>query len=202
LIMMLGSMYGLRRGTMWRLLVVGLAVCIVLPGAAWAGIVTNGGFESTDFSGWTRSGNLGDTSVVCNGGGANGSNCFASFGPVGSLGYISQTLSTVAGGTYDLTYWLYANGSGYAEFNAWWEGILVVGPVVNPNTGNVWTSYTLSGLTATGPSTELKFGLRNDPDYIDLDEIDVVASGAVPEPATTVLCGLGLAVFALLRRKR
>ena len=95
---------------MWRLLLVVLSVCIVLPGAAWAGIVTNGGFEFGDFSGWTQSGDTGFTSVVCGGGGANASNCFGSFGPVGSLGYISQTLGTVASGTYDLTYWLKADG--------------------------------------------------------------------------------------------
>jgi hypothetical protein len=65
---------------MYRLLVVTLAVCVVLPCAAWAGIVTNGGFESGSFSGWTQSGNTEFTSVDP-GAGANGSSYFASFGP-------------------------------------------------------------------------------------------------------------------------
>jgi hypothetical protein len=184
---------------MYRLLVVTLAVCVVLPCAAWAGIVTNGGFESGSFSGWAQSGNTEFTSVDL-GSGANASSHYASFGPVGSLGSISQTLSTFAGGTYNLTYWLWADGTSYSEFNVWWNGTQQV-HWVTPNTGSVWTSYTLSGLTATGASTQLMFSLRDDPAFTRLDEIDVVASGAVPEPATMVLCGLGLAALALRRRK-
>jgi hypothetical protein len=82
--------------------------------ACYAGpvTVTNGGFEdlSHSFAGWTQSGNTNFTSVVCNGVAQEGS-CFGSFGPVGSLGYIAQDLTTTPGDLYDVTFWLRGTGS-------------------------------------------------------------------------------------------
>src|SRR5882724_10870417 len=60
-------------------------------------LVTNGSFETGDFTGWTQVGNTGFGGVECPGApfaGPGDGNCDAFFGPVGSTGGITQTLNT------------------------------------------------------------------------------------------------------------
>src|SRR6185369_13262830 len=77
--------------------------------------ITNGGFETGNFSGWTQSGNTGFTGV--NGGSAHSGSFGAFFGPVGSLGFISQTVN-LAAGTYRLSYFLNNDGGSPNAFTA------------------------------------------------------------------------------------
>lgn len=165
---------------------------VLLPVAAQAGLVTNGGFETGDFTGWVQSGNLGYTSVSTS---AHSGSYGAWFGPVGSYGYISQVLPTTAGWLYDLSFWGTAD-AGYPT-QVWWNGVLVYNLAGAP--GN-WTLLTVEDLAATGSSTELKLGFRNDPSYTGVDDIDVVPSSAIPEPSTMILAALGLAALAWRRR--
>src|SRR5207253_6561299 len=75
----------------------GLAVGISGPAHA-VELVTNGSFETGDFTGWTLSGNTGSSGVECPGApfaGPGGGNCDAFLGPVGSNGTISQSLATL-----------------------------------------------------------------------------------------------------------
>src|SRR5713226_2730052 len=67
-------------------------------------LVMNCGFETGDFTNWAQSGNTGFTGVddLSANSGAFG----AYFGPIGDLGYITQTLSTIPGQTYSLTFYL------------------------------------------------------------------------------------------------
>src|SRR6266850_8015712 len=101
----------------------GLAVGIGGPAHA-AELVTNGSFETGDFTGWTLSGNTGFTGVECPGApfaGPGDGNCDAFFGPVGSTGGITQTLNTQAGRFYNITFDFRPDGGTPSSFSAVWD---------------------------------------------------------------------------------
>jgi PKD repeat protein len=77
----------------------------ITAGAA-GNIVSNGGFETGGFSGWNTSGNFASTSVNTGSVYAHSGTYGAILGPVGSLGYLSQTLTTTPGTSYLLSFWL------------------------------------------------------------------------------------------------
>lgn len=195
-------------------LVSAVIVSVFTFGAQAGPLVQNGGFETSDFSGWTQIGDTGYTGVTSSAdtcpGGVSGtlgwcaphSGTYAAFfGPTSSLGGISQLLPTAAGATYDLDFWLVVDvgvGGPPNEFKVSWNGVAITDVVNAP--AAPWTHYAWSGLTATGSSTELKFEFRNPPDWFGLDDVRVEA---VPEPVSLALTGLGLlAVFSLGRFAR
>lgn len=174
------------------------ALLLILPGlAASAELVVNGGFETGDFTGWTQSGNADaffDITLTT----VHSGNYAGVFGPVDSLGFLSQTLSTMPGLTYDINFWLLnADGThGANVFRFIWDGNTIV------NSNNMaafdYTLYSYS-LQATSFSTVLTFGFRHDPSHFALDDVSVDAP--TPEPVTFGLIGLGLMGLALLQRK-
>ena len=98
------------------------ATALVFCNAARADLVTNGSFETGDFTGWTQFGNTGFSGVTCSGG-APGGSCFAFFGPVGSNGGISQTLTTTPGTQYTVSYFLNPDGGTPSAFSATFNGV-------------------------------------------------------------------------------
>lgn len=145
-------------------------------------LVTNGGFETGDFTGFTQSENLGSTSVetACGEFSPYSGGYCASLGPVGSLGILSQNLATVPGTTYSLTYFLASNGDTPNEFQTTVNGNQLFDQTDIPS--QPYTQYSFD-FTATSASTPLQFGFRNDPDYLALDNIAV---SPVPEPSSEI----------------
>jgi hypothetical protein len=145
-------------------------------------LVQNGGFETGDFTGWTQSGNTAYTSVT------SGNSVFvhsgtygAALGPSGSLGYLSQTLPTFAGQNYLLSLWLDNPNNSYGatpnQFLVQWNGTTIFNQTNMPFT--TWTNLQFI-VTATGSSTVLQLGFRDDPYYLSLDDISVAP---IPVPA-------------------
>ena len=101
------------------------ATALVFCNPARADLVTNGGFETGSFSGWTGTGNTVFNGVTCPGPGAtvHGGNCAAFFGPVGSTGGISQNLATTPGTTYRIDFFFLPDGGNPSSFqrNIRWD---------------------------------------------------------------------------------
>ena len=189
--------------TLSRILVC-LVVVLSLSVIASANLVVNPGFETGDFTGWTQSGNTGFSAVTMSA--AHTGSFGASFGPVGSLGFLSQNLVTDPGASYDLTFWLSNDGGITTQFQASWNGSVIAGSVMNNAAAFGYTQFTFPGLLATGSATALQFGFRQDPAFWSFDDVSVTPStpASVPEPFSTLWLGPTLAAmfgFSWLRRR-
>ena len=113
---------------MQRFLVI-LALVASLLGAqtAAADLVNNGGFETNDFTGWTKSGNDTYTYVTSYYGNVHSGTYAVQSGPYDTRVFLSETLPTIAGKSYKISLWL-ANDAGGSvsnpnRFTVDWGGI-------------------------------------------------------------------------------
>ena len=203
-----------------------IAAALALPGVASANLITNGGFEdktnfvpdgnntmslfagSTAMTGWTVTGDslawIGTPNPF--GLSAHGGDFFLDLTdyPVNApFGGVSQTISTVAGQTYSMTFYL-GSSSNYGLPSA----VNVTAGDANQTftstlTGSDnWEVETLS-FKALGGSTLVTLQGVTGYAYIGLDDISIDGVGGVPEPAAwaLMLAGFGM-IGATLRRRR
>lgn len=168
-----------------------------LTPAMAANIVTNGGFETGDLTGWSGTVLSNPYSgVICLGAGsvAEGS-CELFLGTNGASSTVSQVLGTVAGQSYAVSFSFKTDGSGAPNSFSVDFGNSSLYNVVNATSTTAQT-FTFTG-SAVGAATALVFNFKNDPGYFFLDAVSV---SAVPEPQTFALAAVGL--VGLLARRR
>ncbi len=177
-----------------------LAAAIVLSfgvtASAHANMLTNGDFETGDFTGWNIASEYTDViTTSSNLGGAQSGNYFAVMGAVGTLGTVSQTVSTSAGQSYDLSYWFASDGYGPNYFDVLWNGVQIDGSVED-NAGRFgWAPFSFT-VVGTGNDV-LTFRERHDLAYLGLDNVltrlpTAGTTAVVPVPAAVWLFSSGL----------
>lgn len=188
-----------------------LALIFATSSTAGANLVVNGGFETGDLSGWTRSGGTGSSlyADVYRNPVYNPSYPKFAF-PVHSgtyhlrneytfnWQYITQNIITTPGQSYAVDFWL-ADADIWADavFRALWNGTEMIYLYdINRNT-MPYTYFSYTGV-ATGSLTTIEFGFRFNPLGYGLDDISV---NAVPIPGAIWLLGSGLIGLIGMRRK-
>lgn len=172
------------------------ALLLATSAAAHANLVINGDFETGDFSGWTSAGaNSGVAEVTAQD--ADDGQFGAGFSSAFLRG-ITQLLATVPGETYDVSFWVRADGPNDNEFIFNWDGggAEQVLPDINPG----FATFHFQ-LVASGSQTEISFLSRSDDGRWSLDSVTVTGpGGTLPEPAPLALLG-GALVMTRLRRR-
>jgi hypothetical protein len=164
-------------------------------------IVTNGGFETGNFFGWST--NVDDDSGQIIGPAAHSGSFGADFsetifeGDSGSVDEMTQTLSTQAGASYILSFW--ADGVQRSSMGANWNGESLLTnsifyyPYFSALTPG-WTNFQFV-VQATGSSTVLRFDFKCDPgqpgftSLTYLDDVGVLPVTGYNQMQATVLNG-------------
>lgn len=107
------------------------------------------------------------------------------------FGTLTQSIPTVAGQTYNISFFLANDNGPVNEFKALFgatQGVDVLNAQVFP-----YQQFSFQA-RASGPTTTLEFTAFQTPGHFYLDDISVTPGSPVPEASTTVSLGLLLAL--------
>src|SRR6202035_3511288 len=120
---------------------------------------------------WTQSGNTAYCSVTTSPSYVHSGAYGAELGPTGSFAYLAQSVPTLPGQAYVLSYWLEdVKGGTPNEFIASWNGTTLIDAV---NTAaHPWAQSQFIVMGVDGNSS-LQFAFRNDPAYFGFDDVSL-----------------------------
>jgi len=170
----------------------------VMTTAAHADL-TNGGFESGDFTGWTQTG---DTTFSGVGTFAARTGSYgAFFGPL-TTDTLSQTFATIPNTSYTVSFSLsLVDGSQPNSFSWSWNGV-TQSPTLSNAAGFGYSDFTASVLS-TGALSTISFAFVDPESFWYLDNVSVVANvAAVPEPPVTALLAAGISLLVGVAKRR
>jgi hypothetical protein len=195
----------------YRVLVVATMLAGAFVQARASSIIVDGGFESGIAASYT--GSMGDgwvvtagTGAICNditlagcgsAGSAHAGNQMAFLDWSNTLDTTTQTLTTVIGQDYTISYWVAGTEANFLEVafggSTLFDGTAPTGGVISPSD---YVEYIFNA-TARSTSTVLAFsGQRTVEGEILLDDVNVTAT---PEPSTLLLTGFCVVAVALCR---
>ena len=152
----------------------GVAASLPFTLSVGQSIVNNGGFETGDFTGWTLNASSRYDFVTTSSGWVHSGGYGAALGQPGSLGYLSQTLTTSPGQNYLLSLWVANPKTQYGatpnQFLVQWNGTTIFNKANLPF--GSWTNLQFI-VAATRTSTVLRLGFEDTPYYLGLDDISV-----------------------------
>jgi flagellin len=157
-------------------------LALIIAPLAHADIVVNGGFEAGDLSGWTVSDSLiaADNVLDLPYYQPKEGTWWANLGTIPPMvGSLSQTLPTLAGNHYQVSFWLKYDGDANASFQANWNGTPLI--TLGPGTAFDYTKFEFN-VSATASDTLLEFKANNEIGDWLLDNVS-----AVPEPQTWLM---------------
>jgi hypothetical protein len=156
----------------YRALFATLALLISLRYAGMAQNA-NGGFETGDLTGWGS--DQEGASVSSDPRYVHSGIYGVQLGTVGTLGHLTQSLPTIPGSNYLISFWLNnTNGGSNNEFQVTWNQSLLYDATNMP--ALAWTNIQLT-VTASTPNDTLQLGFRQDPQYLGLDDVSVTSIG-------------------------
>jgi hypothetical protein len=158
-----------------------------------ANLITNGGFETGDFTGWAHVG--GDV----DGDNPHSGNFAASL----DFGHLQQSVATTPGTSYTINFFSAYTGVGlFNSFSVSWGGVTIFSAFSEPPFDYGESTF---NVTASDPFTELvfRFDVNFPVGFYFLDDVSVNPSGVgAPDAGSTLpLLGFGLLGLTALRRR-
>ncbi len=190
-----------------------LAVLALAAGANAADVLTNGGFQNGDLTGWTQSGDAQAISIQNDRTGPDGVDIrVGSDWPGNYVTYLTQEIAMTPG-TYDIHIegWTKIWSGGWVgnpyEMEAYIE-LLVDGSVAWQSPNADWDAWSQQSTDIFGQVVNSSVGVRLQATAIDGNEpwaharFDDIVLDVVPEPVTAFCLALGLPVVLLRPRRR
>lgn len=196
---------------MRRIALIAAAACLFcgVNNADAALLLTNGGFDTGTFSGWTLSTSTRNTVETTNGeftaqaGGAYAQLSFPQGSSNNNDATLSQSFSATAGQSLVLSFYLQGDGGTPSDFKVAFDGTVLQSLSPVPDT-NGWVLYSFNVTSAASNTLTFSFNdqASGNSSNIGLDSVSIAA--AVPEPSTWAMmllgfCGLG---FMTCRRNK
>ena len=184
---------------------VALCLTVVVTNSFGAQLIVNGDFATGNFTGWSAS----NMSISQDNNGIRALSGDAYFAYTGKNGSLAQTINTVAGMSYTLSF-IANNDLNNQLYNptqcfisASQNGNLIFKNFSNLAIVNSWVqqSYTFTAIANNVTlQIAMNFQPANSQGYID--RISVVGASSVPGPSTYALVGLGALALIVVNRRR